>query len=92
MVNVQGKFDLGQTVMTRGVSATVCEQDVAKALYRHWMGDWGEVSTEDAESNNEALENGSRLLSSYTDSKGIKFWIITEADRSYTTCLLPEEY
>lgn len=77
--------------MTVGIKGEVNREDLLIALERHREGDWGEVSPEDAERNNEALEDGARLLSSYTDSNGTKFWIITEADRSRTTFLLPEE-
>ena len=63
-----------------------------EALARHERADWGEVCTEDKAENNRALENGGRLMSVWTDPQGTKFWIITEADRSVTTVLLPEEY
>ena len=62
------------------------------ALSRHASGDWGEVCEEDWQSNDEALELGTRLLSSYISRSGEKFWIITEHDRSATTILLPLEY
>ncbi len=55
-------------------------------------GDWGEVCVEDWDANELALQNGTRLLSTYTSTAGIKFWIITEWDRSITTILLPEDY
>jgi hypothetical protein len=55
-------------------------------------GDWGDVDQEDQAANDHALEDGSRLLSAYTTLKGQRIWIITEADRSATTILLPEEY
>jgi hypothetical protein len=58
----------------------------------HARGDWGEVHPEDARANDEALLSGERLLSSYRLADGTKLWIITEADRSSTCLLLPEEY
>jgi hypothetical protein len=56
------------------------------------MGDWGDLCQEDIDENNRALEVGSRILSAYTSSSKVKFWIITEWDRSVTTVLLPSEY
>ena len=61
-------------------------------LARHLSGDWGEVCAEDAKENEFSLQHGFRLLSAYRLSDGTKIWIITEADRSATTFLLPEEY
>ncbi|MFD2112545.1 hypothetical protein [Thiorhodococcus fuscus] len=61
-------------------------------LQRHVQGDWGDLTTEDFEANRLALREGFRLLSSYRISDGVKVWIITEADRSVTTVLLPEDY
>jgi hypothetical protein len=61
-------------------------------LDRHVTGDWGEVGAEDGRLNDEALEDGSRVLSAYHTLKGVKLWIITEADRSVTTILRPDEY
>ncbi|MEM7387300.1 MAG: type I restriction endonuclease subunit M [Verrucomicrobiota bacterium] len=63
-----------------------------KALARHERGDWGEVCTEDRAENEEALRRGGRLLSVYRTEEGTRFYIITEADRSSTTVLLPDEY
>ena len=61
-------------------------------LDRHVKGDWGELDEEDRQANDDALIDGSRILSSYRLSNGTKIWIITEWDRSATTCLLPEDY
>jgi len=58
----------------------------------HANGDWGEVDSHDAKENEISLQSGLRLLSSYTTVTGDRLWIITEADRSATTLLLPEEY
>ncbi|MFN0007204.1 MAG: plasmid related protein [Planctomycetota bacterium] len=65
---------------------------MTQALRKHARADWGELCDEDLYANDMALLDGSRLLSSYSTKGGIKFWIITEADRSATTVLLPEEY
>ena len=66
--------------------------DLAQAFARHLAGDWGEVDAEDWERNEQALAHNERLLSRYTTNDGIVHWVITEADRSATTVLLPEEY
>ena len=86
------KFPLGQTVITAHALDTLNSEDVATALRRHACGDWGEVCPADAEENELSLKEGFRLLSAYTDRQGVKFWIITEADRSVSTVLLPEDY
>lgn len=85
-------FALGQLLMTPGVQACVPPSEMAQALRRHARGDWGDLDAEDRRSNDEALKSGGRLLSSYKTRSGTKFWIITEADRSSTTVLLPAEY
>lgn len=87
-----GKFLLGHVVATPGVMEATTDEERISALTRHHNGDWGEVSTDDWKTNDEALESGSRLLSSYKSANGVKFWIITEYDRSITTFLLPDEY
>jgi hypothetical protein len=61
-------------------------------LRRHMSADWGEISEDDAQQNELSLREGFRLLSAYRALKGQKIWIITEADRSATTILLPSEY
>jgi hypothetical protein len=61
-------------------------------LARHQAGDWGALCPEDRRLNDQALRQGARLLSAYHTSKGVKLWLITEADRSSTCLLLPEEY
>ena len=83
---------LGQTVITANAAEALHPADVVDALRRHARGDWGEVCAEDAAENDLSITEGSRLLSAYTDRGGVKFWIITEWDRSATTVLLPEDY
>ena len=87
-------FDLGQLVATPGALAALEKtgQNAMDLLSRHVRGDWGELAKEDREENNLSLEKGFRLLSSYRTTAGDKIWVITEADRSVTTLLLPEEY
>lgn len=83
---------LGRTVITANAKNILSDSDIATALSRHQSGDWGELCEEDREVNEDALENGFRIMSVYTSKNGIKFWIITEADRSCTTVLMPEDY
>ena len=66
--------------------------EAMKALIRHAHGDWGEVCDEDKKRNDESVKDGTQILSVYTSQNGIKFWVITEGDRSVTTILLPEDY
>jgi hypothetical protein len=91
------KFELGQLVMTAGVAAKVAE-DVAfaqfalESLRRHANGDWGDLCEDDKKENEFSLGKYLRLFSSY-EKKGLpKIYVITEADRSVTTTLFPEEY
>jgi len=85
-------FQLGQTVITANALRHVHPVDVVVALKRHAGGDWGDLCPEDKAENELSVMEGSRLLSAYSDRSGTKFWIITEADRSVTTVLLPEDY
>jgi hypothetical protein len=87
-------FSLGQVVATPGALEAVADahEHYLPYLMRHARGDWGEVCPEDARANDLALETDERLLSSYRLRDGTKLWIITEADRSSTCILLPEEY
>ena len=89
---VKGKFPLGQTVITRTAMNTLTQEDVMTALARHAAGDWGDVCEEDFRENEQSLDQGFRLFSVYHAQDGTKFYIITEADRSATTVLLPEDY
>lgn len=88
----KAKFHLGQLVATPGVLELVTHDEITRALDRHICGDWGDVCKEDRKANEEALINSLRLVSVYHSQGGIKFWIITEHDRSSTTVLLPSEY
>lgn len=86
------QFPLGRTVITRNALETLTHEDVLSGLARHASGDWGDLCPEDLKENELSLKKGFRLLSSYRSAAGVKFWIITEADRSVTTVLLPEDY
>ena len=90
-------FETGQIVSTRGVFEKMQEyshfaQFVNESLRRHMIGDWGDLDKEDKQENELSLKEGYRLLSAYETQGLPKIWIITEADRSATTVLFPEEY
>jgi hypothetical protein len=76
---------LGQTVITAHAAEALHPADVVDALRRHARGDWGEVCAADAAENELSITEGARLLSAYTDRRGVKFWIITEWDRHHGT-------
>ncbi len=87
-------FALGQVLVTPG-ALELLETNQLTALpfvLRHVSGDWGDICAEDRQSNADALQYGYRLMSVYVISNSERLWIITEADRSSTTLLLPEEY
>lgn len=86
------KFGLGALVATPSALANVSQDEILVALSRHASGDWGDLDQEDKEANDQALKRGGRLLSEYRSIENVKFWIFTEADRSVTTVLLPEDY
>ena len=87
------KFEMGKIVITANAKQKLDEVSVAKILLEQYAeGDWGNLCESDKQLNEDALKNGDRIFASYVDSNDIKFWIITESDRSYTTILLPEDY
>lgn len=86
-------FALGRTVITPGAMAALeqLKRSPVEFLSRHQFGDFGDLHRSDVKANLNSLRDGTRLLSAYkVDS--IRIWVITEADRSVTTILLPEEY
>ncbi len=87
-------FQPGQTLATPGALQAFQEAKQApeEFLARHLKGDWGDLEDEDKQENELSLKHGFRLLSSYRLKTGAKIWVITEADRSATTLLLPDEY
>jgi hypothetical protein len=89
---VRPLFPFGRIVATPGALEVLAPEEPIILLQRHQQGDWGEVDGHDQRANNRALKDGTRVLSSYTTSGGEKVWVITEADRSSTCLLLPEEY
>jgi hypothetical protein len=93
------KFDLGQTVATPAALKAISEAGQTPDFFldKHIQGDWGEVDDDDRNANDEALVDGSRLLSAYRTLKGERLWVITEAtddegQRAATTIIRPEEY
>ncbi len=91
------RFKLGRVVCTQGVNNSIAEDSkfakfVMESLEQHSMGDWGDLCEEDKRENEYALGKYLRLFSSYTYDDSRRIWIITEADRSATTILFPEEY
>lgn len=83
---------LGRTAATPAALAAVSLPDIADALRRHASGDWGEVDPDDRAANDDAMKSGERLLSVYRTASGTTFWVLTEADRTATTVLLPADY
>lgn len=87
-------FPLGQIVATPGAldALTRAEQTPGEFLRRHAEGDWGQLDAHDVAENLYGLKHGFRVLSSYRTNAGDTLWLITEADRTSTTILLPQEY
>jgi hypothetical protein len=87
-------FFLGQILATPGALAAMVEagENPRRFVLRHVSGDWGELGEEDRQANDAAVRLGLRVFSAYRMSDGQKLWVITEADRSATTLLLPSEY
>jgi len=90
---MKAKFRLGTLVATPGALDAAPSQQalIDLVIQRHQHGDWGDLDAHDKEANDRAVTEGDRILSAY-ELEGIRFWIITEADRSVTTILLPDEY
>jgi hypothetical protein len=91
LVFANPKFPLGQVVITRNALNVLSPAEINDGLRRHSNRDWGNVCPDDAAMNDQALVDGDRLLSAYGDGQK-RFWIITEADRSVTTILMPDDY
>jgi hypothetical protein len=84
------RFPLGQIIFSASATLRLRTEEVLTALGRHGRGDWGDLLPEDALANALALQQGGRLFSAYGLGHN-RFWIITDADRSRTTVLLPED-
>lgn len=89
---MKAKFEPGQLVVTPNALTRIHPADVPIALGRHLSGDWGDCCAEDWAENELSLREGFRLFSVHKDRRGVRFWIITEANRSQTTVLVPEDY
>jgi len=85
-------FPLGNIVATAGVMESIPSDERLAALAKHARSDWGEVDGVDWSENDSAIIQGNRIFSEYQSKAGVTFLIITEADRSATTILLPGEY
>ena len=85
-------FPLGHVLITPGAHEALSAEDVARALARHAVSDWGDLVEEDEAANDRAVRTGGRLFSTYHSASDVTFWVITEADRTVTTVLLPLEY
>jgi hypothetical protein len=92
LIHATPRFPLGRLMATPNALQNVSNEEIQSALSRHHHGDWGDVCAEDHASNERALRDGSRLFSVYHTQSDVKFWIITEWNRSVTTVLLPEDY
>jgi hypothetical protein len=86
------RFPPGALGMTPAAADALTQTEILTALRRHMAGDWGDVDEHDWQENELSLREGFRLLSAYHTDAGLKFRILTEADRSHTTVLLPEDY
>lgn len=87
-----GRLSPGRLIASEDLLACVAKEELLNAYCHHLNCDWGDVPDSVQQSNDYALSHGEALLSVYTSTGGIRFLIVTEADRSATTCLLPEEY
>jgi hypothetical protein len=88
------RFQPGYLTATPGALEALedAKQSPMEFVQRHLAGDWGNVGKEDAAENEFSVNNNLRILSAYRTNKGVRLWVITEADRSSTTILLPSEY
>ena len=86
------RFHPGRIVATPGALEAFTDEQISTCIRRHLGGDWGDLCEEDKDLNEQAVVSDCRIMSSYVFPDDKKLWIITEADRSSTTLLLPEEY
>jgi hypothetical protein len=85
------RFPVGELVITANASLRLATEEVLTGLRRHAAGDWGDLCPEDTLANDAAFRKGGRLFSAYGEGEH-RFWVITGADRSATTILLPNDY
>ena len=86
------RFPSGQILITPNAMSQLTSSEVLVALKRHLTGDWGDCCPEDRQANDQALELGGRVFSVYHSAEQQTFWIITEADHTLTTVMMPEDY
>jgi hypothetical protein len=88
------RLELGELCITPNAADAIerSKQEPWEFLSRHSVGDWGDVCFDDWQENNASLKTGLRIFSSYETNSGERLWIITEADRSLTTFVLPDDY
>ena len=86
------RFRLGRIVSTPNALSQLTQEEILMGIRRHQSGDWGDLDTDDKAANDRALVERTRIISAYRSALGVKFWLITEADRSATTVLMPEDY
>lgn len=91
-IETTSKFSAGRILTTANAASQLSGPDVTTALRRHLSCDWGDLNFHDRQQNERALLDGCRLFSAYRSDQGQRFYVITEADRSVTTLLLPEDY
>jgi len=92
VIAVNPRFNPGRLMITRNAKDVLPRSEVNAAIGQHLHGDWGNVCDEDKRANEDALKHGGRLFSVYHTKDDVRFWIITEADYSATTVLLPSDY
>ena len=85
-------FRLGRILTTPNALHSLTQDDILLGIQRHQAGDWGDLTDDNRAANDRALAQGGRIVSAYQATNGTRFWLITEADRSTTTILLPEDY
>jgi hypothetical protein len=86
------RFALGQTCATPGALEALEQAGQTASEFFHVVGDWGDVCAEDAQANEQAVDEGGRIMSVYRLRTGVTVWLISETDRSVSTILLPDEY
>ena len=84
-------FRLGRIAVTPNALESLTQADIFSGIQRHQAGDWGNLTDNNRAANDRALAEGGRIVSAYNAMNGTRFWLITEADRSATTILLPED-
>ena len=90
---MRAKFEIGELVVTPQAESHLTPRELARAIARHTDGDWGLVPPEDKDSNDASVVKGEGTLhSAYRSLAGERFWVVTEADRSVTTVLMPDDY